>query len=187
LKTETHLFLFDTLPTNPSEALQAVLSSSARYTCKTLGAENRQGNKELVANWRIDETPSPILRAIPGRTFRPSTPAGKQQVRAEVESATVVPFEYLFERERTAWDPPLSPEKPLLLPNGITGQIVLDEARGDNRAIGGWKLVRGLVSREGAVWERDQAALKLAAPESGSFILVSLRRRKRERIRERGR
>jgi len=184
LKTETHLFLFDTLPTDPWQALQGALSSRARYTCRTLGAENRQGNKELIANWRIDEIPSPVLRPVPGGIFRPTTPSGKQQVRAEVLRQSVVPFEYLFEREKVAWDPQFSADKPLLPPSVITDDIVLAEAKGDNRAVAGWKLVKGLVSREGSVWERDQAALKLAAPESGSFILVSLRRRERERIHE---
>ena len=184
LKTEAHLFIFDTLPKDPWQAVHGAFSSSARYTCKTLGAENRQGNKELMANWRIDETPSPVLKPVPGGTFRPSTPSGKQQVRAEVEGASVTPFEYFFEREKVAWDPQFSAEKPLVPTSEMMGEIVLAEAQGDNRAIGGWKLVKGLVSREGSVLERDQAALKLAAPESGSFILVSLRRRKRDRIRE---
>src|SRR5436853_5266848 len=61
LKTETHLFLFDTLPTTPWQALDLALSARARYTCITLGAENKQGNKELVAQWRIDGSPRPVL------------------------------------------------------------------------------------------------------------------------------
>ncbi len=40
-----------------------------------------------------------------------------------------------------------------------------------------WKLVTGLKPRVGEPRERDEAALQLASPESGSFILVSLRRR----------
>lgn len=43
LKTETHLFLFDTLPANPWQALDGALSANARYTCISHGAENKQG------------------------------------------------------------------------------------------------------------------------------------------------
>jgi hypothetical protein len=182
LKTETHLFLFDKLPSDPWQALNIALSSDARYTCKTLGAENLQGNMELKANWRIEETPTPILRAVPGAIFRPVTGSGKQQVRAEVQASTVVPFEYLFERARAGWDPQLGEEEFLHSPEGITDEIVLREARGDNKAVHGWKLVKGLVHRQGSSLEKDQAALKLASPDSGSFILVALRRRRTDRV-----
>lgn len=181
LKTETHLFLFDALPASPWQALHGARSAYAQYTCTTLGAENRQGNVELVADWRIDERPRPVLRAVPNRTFRPQTPAGKQQVRAEVKSKDVIPYEYLFERQTVEWDPEFSAETPLLPKIGHDNEIVLAEAQADNRVAGGWKLVKGLVTRQGALWEKDRAALQLAAPESGSFILVSLRRRKNER------
>jgi hypothetical protein len=96
----------------------------------------------------------------------------------------VIPFEYQFEREKIAWDPEFSEEKLIVPYNNRepSNRIMLTEARGDNRAMDGWMLVKGLVSREGPIWEKDQAALSLAAPESGSFILVSLRRRKKERF-----
>jgi hypothetical protein len=99
LKTETHLYLFDTLPANPRQALDGALSANAKYTCTTLGAENKQGNREVVADWRIDGSPRPVLTRVPGQTHRPRPPAGMQQVRAEVKSSTVISFEYLFERE----------------------------------------------------------------------------------------
>lgn len=180
LKTETHLFLFDTLPTTPWQALHGTISSYARYTCTTLGAENRQGNKELVANWRIDETPTPVLKPVAGGTFRPQTPTGKQQVRAEVKSKDVVPYEYLFERQIKEWDPEFTPGRSLLPVHEIHDEKALVEATANRRVTRGWKLVTGLVSRERAAYEKDQSALQLAAPESGSFILVSLRRRKKE-------
>ena len=58
----------------------------------------------------------------------------------------------------------------------------MDEARGGYRTVRSWKLVKGLAPRLGAAREKDEVALKLAAPDSGSFILVSLRRRRRDRI-----
>ena len=42
LKTETHLFLFDTFPATPQQALDLARRASARYTCITLGAENKE-------------------------------------------------------------------------------------------------------------------------------------------------
>jgi hypothetical protein len=84
-----------------------------------------------------------------------------------------VPYEYLFERERKEWDPVFSAEKPLVPMTGTKKIVVLAEARGGYRNPS-WKLVKGLVPRESSARVRDQAALTLAAPDSGSFILVSL-------------
>lgn len=178
LKTETHLYLFDTLPPDPWQALDTALSSPARYTCKTLGADNKQGNQALLANWHIVEAPLPELRRVPSGTYQPTTPPGKQQVRAEVETADIVPYEYQFEREKIGWDPQFATDSSIHPPREIRNEIALKEARGDNRARDGWKLVTGLAPRTGTALEKDQAALKLASPESGSFILVSLRRRR---------
>lgn len=55
----------------------------------------------------------------------------------------------------------------------------LGKRRGSEELAGSWQLVKGLVPRLGLAKESDEAALRLAAPESGSFILVSLRRRKK--------
>jgi hypothetical protein len=182
LRTETHLFLFDTLPTSPSQALHATHTSYARYTCTTLGAENRQGNIELVAHWRIDENPTPVFKPVLGRTFRPQTQPGKQQVRAEVKSKDIVPYEYLFEREITEWVPKFAEDAPFLPKIREGKEVALTEAQADHRVTDGWKLVKGLATRQDAFLEKDRAALLLAAPESGSFILVSLRRRKKDRF-----
>ncbi len=96
LRTETHLFLFDTLPTPPRQALDLAPSADARYTRITLGAENKQGNKEVVAHWRIGGSPRLVLTRVPGATYRPSPPAGMQQVRAEIKEPFVPPFEWRF-------------------------------------------------------------------------------------------
>lgn len=100
LKTETHLFLFDTLPATPREALDLARSARARYTCITLGAENRKGNREVIAQWLIDLSPRPVLSRVLGATHRPSPPAGMQQVRAEVKTSSVESFEWPQRRRR---------------------------------------------------------------------------------------
>jgi hypothetical protein len=202
LKTETHLFLFDTLPDTPRQALDLAPSASAHYTCITLGAENKQGNKELVAQWRLAVAPQPVLIRVPAATHRPSPPAGMQQVRAEIKAPSVESFEYLFEREGVAWDPEFAPDGELLVSSphealltkaprhleSTSNNIVLrdekelvfvEETRGNHSRVQSRKRVKGLIRRMGSPREKDEVALKLAAPESGSFILVSLRRRKR--------
>jgi hypothetical protein len=119
-----------------------------------------------------------------------------QQVRAKVEAPTINPFEYLFERPGAEWDPEFSDadalvpmsDKNALVP--LTDHkdllIVSEEARGGSYRIPRWKLVKGLRRREPSGHTPDERALKLAAPESGSFILVSVRGRRKDRIRDQG-
>ena len=102
-----------------------------------------------------------------------------QQVRAEIKVPSVPPLEYLFEREMVAWEPEFAASGELHLPAHKLDQAVLDEARAGYGDVQSWKLVKGLVPRLGAAREKDEAALRLATPESGSFVLVSLRHRRR--------
>jgi hypothetical protein len=180
LKTETHLFLFDTLPSDPWEAIHDARSADAQYNCKTLGAENRQGNRELTAHWRIEATPNPVLKSVPSSIYRPRTPSGMQQVRVEVSTASVGVFEYQFEREAKGWDPEFSLDHEVHPSREIGNEVALLEAQVDPKSPRAWKLVKGLIARQGYAKEKDQAALMLAAPDSGSFILVSLRRRRKD-------
>ncbi len=180
LKTELHLFLFETLPADPWEALNRAKDADARYTGRVLGADNKQGNLELSTDWRIDGRKPPVLRRVPGKKFRPGTAAGLQQVRAEVTQRYVVPFEYKFDRERKEWQPEFSADQVihsrLELMADQANQLAKDPditSSGD-----GWKLVTRLVPRVAFGKEPDAQALALAAPESGHFILVSLRRRR---------
>jgi hypothetical protein len=107
-----------------------------------------------------------------------------QQVRAEVEVGSVVSFEYLFERERFGWDPELSTNEQVHPSKEIISEVALAEARGGYKRTLEWKLVKGLVPRSGPAKEMDEVPLRLAAPDSGSFILVSLRRRPKDRFRQ---
>jgi hypothetical protein len=176
LKTEAHLFLFDTLPRTAREAMDRISAADASYKCIIQGVENSQGNREVTADWRVDLAPSPTLVTVPSRAFRPLTTSGMQQVRAKVDSSAFGPFDYFFDRPRAGWDPSLSDDRTPVSPSSkaqnIGGRATPQLTYGE-----GWRLVTGLTPRAGEPRERDQAALKLAAPESGSFVLVSLRRR----------
>jgi hypothetical protein len=179
LKTEAHLFLFETLPANPWEALRRAAVADGRYTCRILGADNKQGNREVETDWQIEGKAPPILNNVPSRSFRPATSSGMQQVRAEVLSPGVLPFEYLFEQEKVEWEPEYSDYSQLYAVRpSDKRQLAVKDDPDDRNPNKGWSLVKGLVRRDERR-ERDQLALQLASPDSGSFILVSLRRRRR--------
>jgi hypothetical protein len=102
-----------------------------------------------------------------------------QQVRAEVETPSVKAYEYLFEREKAAWWPIFS-DREELHPDGAPAEpFPISDTPWQRESHLGWRLVSGLRQSEGAPLEKNAAALELAKPESGSFILVSLRRRGR--------
>jgi hypothetical protein len=181
-RTEVHLYLFDSLPATPWDALNRAREAHAAFTCKVLGADNGRGNLEVVANWRIEGSTTPKLKAVPSGTFRPSTKVGMQQVRAEVVSTSVCPFEYRFDREKKDWQPEFDKDA-ILFPDGTDDETfqLRGMQAGRRHLEKGWNLVKGLIPLEGFSKEKDEAALKLAAPESGSFLLVALRRRRRDR------
>lgn len=176
LKTEVHLFLYESLPADPISAINSVSSATRCYTCQTIGVENGQGNREVSVDWVIDG--SWALASAPSATFRPSTPAGMQQVRAKVLDASLSSYEYAFERERSGWDPIYSEVDVIDVSEpSLSHDAARREARGD-RQIDAWRLVTSLEPRSGSQFETDQKALNRATPESGAFILVSLRRRR---------
>lgn len=176
LKTEVHLFLYNNLPADPISAINSVSGARRRYTCQTIGVENGQGNREVSVDWVIDG--SWALTPVPSATFRPSTPVGMQQVRAKVVNTSVLSYEYAFERERTGWDPAYSEVDVInVSESSLADDVARREARGD-RQINKWRLVTSLEPRSGSQFETDQKALNRATPESGAFILVSLRRRR---------
>ena len=204
LQAEVHLFLFSALPATSDEALAKASSAVARYKARIEGAENRQGNREVVANWQVDLVPKPRLSRVTSGVLRPAPRGRMQQVRAEFEGTTIESYDYRFERERLDWEPVLSPSeavsatrKPTDLPvpmGAQTALLPLTERHGEpskprrasdrqdaERAVDAWSLVSELRSRSGPAFEKDRASLDLARPESGAFILVSVQRRKRKR------
>ena len=105
-----------------------------------------------------------------------------QQVRAEVEGLALEPVEYLFGREAKVWEPVLDPTD-----ESIDRSLVTQEGRRRGRTRErraekldrNWALVRGFELRGGTRREPDQLALERASPESGEFILVALKTRRR--------
>jgi len=182
LATETHLYLFDTLPANPSEAIHHLEDATACFTCRTLGADNKQGNVEVHADWRIENAFAPTLIPVTGARYRPATGSGMQQVRAEVQRLGIDPYEYSFENDKMMWTPIYAKDVEERIGGSRNYGIVreLPQAAKDYSHGESWSLVQGLEPRK-IDKPRDQVALDFARPESGSFLLVALRRRQRGR------
>jgi hypothetical protein len=198
LQAEVHLFLFNVLPATPEDALARASSAIAFYQGRIEGAENRQGNREVVADWQVDVAPVPRLTRVPTGVYRPAPRMGMQQVRAEIEGTIQDTFDYRFERERQGWDADLSTVERVSIPrekmqsseslNRVPMIVAETEEAGRKRSpdrpdaeriVQSWRLVTGLRRRAGPAFEKDREALDLARPESGAFILVSVQRRKR--------
>jgi len=177
MKTEVHLFLFDKLPATAWSALELAATAKAGYTCTTRGVENGQGNLEINADWEIQVAGITTLAPVQGGILRPQPNAGMQQVCAEVILSAVEPFEYLFENARKKWDPVYVSTECLASMGSPSNTVDRWRDTDDSYGAVGWQLVKGLVPRDMANREKDQEALNLAAPESGSFILVALGRR----------
>jgi hypothetical protein len=194
LNAQAHIFLFDNLPQYPREALNRTSTAAASYACRIVGADNRQGNREVVADWEISAKPVPVLRPVPGARFQTNTGPDMQQVRVEVTSTRVDTFDYVFQREKVGWDPifydddqsaPVAGHASIDLVK--SGRILTSQTENPNvrneATRGGkvmtWRLVKGLTRRSGLTRERDEPRLLLVGPESDSFILVSVGRRRR--------
>lgn len=180
LDTETHLFLFATLPPSPWDALRLASTADAYFKCKTLGADNKQGNLEVEADWHIKHSPKPAIINEPTGVFRPTPRSDMQQVRAEVESSDLSIYEYLFERATAKWEPVFAEEEALYA-QGLDDDVGIADANVPYRKHRSeeWKRVQSLAPVSGGRREKDEKALRLASPDSGSFIMVSLRRREK--------
>jgi hypothetical protein len=99
-----------------------------------------------------------------------------QQVRVKVWNKVFDKFEYLFEGKKVSWEPIFNEEsavRPAQSERELLQSLKLVPPEDND-----WFLVRGLSSGEPAGSATYLQALKESAPESGSFILFSLRRRK---------
>jgi hypothetical protein len=174
-QSEVHIYLFSKRPATPFEGLARLDQAVASLWCQVLGLEDEQGGVELRADWYFDSRTNPELKRVTP-PFRPITSPGMQQVRVKVWNQVFARFEYLFGSKRTAWQPVFSKTAVIQAPK--EGEEVLRSLDLVPREEGDWFLVEGLSSEEPADSTRYREALRLSAPESGTYILFSLRRRK---------
>jgi HKD family nuclease len=172
--TEVHIYIFPTLPPSPAHALGQLASASASLWCTTAGLEMDGGGQQLHADWYIDNRRQPELKNAP-KPFQPTPAPGMEQVRVKVTGPVFGKFEYLFDRGRVDWMPLFDDEAPIVAPEDARALLVhLSLVPQEDLP---WHRVRGLVPAEPAGSEGYQLALRESAPESGVFILFSLRRR----------
>ena len=179
LRAEVHIYVFRTVPPSPAQALGQLSSASARLWCKTEGLEMGRGGVELRANWYIDDRRCPELKTTP-KPFRPRPAAGMQQGRVRVAGPVFGNFEYLFDRGRIDWVPLFDEQGSVEAPapdREVLGS--LDLVPGEDLP---WQRVRGLAPAELMESTGYEQALRESAPDSGSFVLFSLRRRGGEQV-----
>jgi HKD family nuclease len=172
--TEVHIYIFATIPPSPGHALGQLASANASLWCTTTGLEMDGGGQQLHADWYIDNRRQPDLKRAPN-PFQPTPAPGMEQVRVKVVGPVYGKFEYLFERGRVDWIPLFDEEIPVSASADARALLVpLNLVPPEDLP---WQRVRGLVAAEPAGSEGYQVALRESSPDSGAFILFSLRRR----------
>jgi len=171
--TEVHIYIFSTIPPSPADALGQLASASASLWCTTAGLEMDGGGQQLHADWYIDNRRQPELKQAP-HPFQPKPAIGMEQVRVKVTGPVYGKFKYLFDRGRCDWIPLFEEDSPITPPEEARAMLVpLNLVPQEDLP---WHRVRALVPAEAAGSESYQAALRQSSPESGEFILFSLRR-----------
>jgi hypothetical protein len=174
-QAEVHIYLFPKQPQTPFEGLARLDDAVGSLWCQVLGLEDEQGGIELLADWYLDSRTNPELKPAP-KPFKPNTPPGMQQVRVKVWNQVFDRFEYLFESKKTTWEPIFDEKKAIRPPpqeRELLRSLKLVPPEDTE-----WFLVRGFSRGEPTGGEAYNEALRASAPESGAFILFSLRRRK---------
>jgi hypothetical protein len=108
--------------------------------------------------------------------FRPKPSPGMQQVRVKVWNRVFDRFEYLFEGKKKSWEPIF--DEHTAIRTAPSERDFLKSLELVPPEDNDWFLVRGFSSGEPTGSEAYREALRLSAPESGAYILFSLRRRK---------
>jgi hypothetical protein len=174
LATDVHFYIFPTVPYSPAQALHQLKAASASLWCKTIGLESDGGGEELRADWFIDNARNPHLKPTP-KPFKPKAGHGMEQVRVTVSGPVFGNFDYLFDRGRGEWLPVFDDEVQLAAADEAQSMLLSLNLIPQEHLP--WQRVRGLVPAEASGSEGYEVALREAAPQSGSFILFSLRRR----------
>ena len=177
LNAEVHLFLFDTLPLTPAQELNQLHTAKQSFWCRTIGLEDDSGGFEFRADWEIQNSTKPILSKTTS-PFRPTTQPHMQQVRLVLRNKVYQAFEYLFGSDRSSWLPSLDNEGQIRAEQDQRGFLISLKLIPPEHLE--WYRVNNLVPADDPSDEGYRKALVDMSPESGSYIVMSLRRRKRK-------
>lgn len=175
LRAEVHIYLFSNLPPTATVGLSKLDEAQKALWCRTIGLEDQQGGVELRADWYIDNRSNPTLRrTVP--PFRPTPSPGMQQVRVKVWNQVFDRYEYLFHTKKAQWEPVF--DKQSAIQASEEEQLLLRKMNLIPPEDKPFLLVKDLRSIEAEGSEAYKHALREASPESGNFILLSMRRKK---------
>jgi hypothetical protein len=175
LKAEVHVYVFEKLPSSPSEALACLDSALASYWCRAVGLEEGRGGVELRAEWQLSDLMHPLLQRTP-KPFRPRPCSDMQQVRVQVYNKVIGKFLYSFGPNPTGWIPEIDPNRVVRVdPRERNMLKELDLIPAEDQE---WFLVNGL-SRLGLPTDNKPylLALERLSPKAGAYVLMSLRRK----------
>lgn len=174
INAEVHMYLFSTAPSSPVTALAHVGNAAHSLWCRVEGLEADGGAAELAADWFIDDRFQPDLQRTP-KPFRPLPSPGMRQVRVRVYNDVRGKFEYFFESNGQRWIPVLD-DANAIVPSEDVGSLLrpLNLIPREDQP---WQRVQDLVPEAPEYGVAYQEALKQTSPDSGAYILFSLRRR----------
>jgi len=176
LQAEVHLYLFDSLPQSPFQALSQLAQARASFWCRTIGIEDDRGGTELRAAWHVGG-PRPVIRVAP-KPFRPTPAADMQQVRVKAHKEVRGDFDYLFEVGKPTFEPVFDRDNAVTLPPHAAERFEALRIVPPEHLP--WFRVTGLRREEEPVERaRYREALRKLSPAEGAFILMSMRRRSR--------
>lgn len=178
LRAEVHVYLYDTLPKSPAQALRQLATAKKSIWCVTIGIEDDRGGKELQAQWRVNSIARPTLTRVP-RPFRPSPAPDMQQVRIRTRYSVHDAYEYLFDPAKPTFQPVFDQEAALTLSPELARHFEALKIVPPEHLP--WFRVTGIRKAEvSAPDDPYHAVLRRLTPGEGSFILISRRRRLRE-------
>ena len=170
-RAEVHLYIFDRLPSSPEEALRraALGQATASRWCRVEGLQRDRSGVELKANWSFSSQDQAALRRVE-EPFRPDPKPDTQQILAAIYKEVWTPYEYLFVEPTLGQLPVLDDE----------------QSAADFQSLGSvsekWPLVRDLRAAEpDEATTHYHEVLRQLNPKSGSYLLLSQRRRRRDR------
>jgi hypothetical protein len=175
LSADIHLYVFAKLPSSPQEAL-GNLDQSRGFRCKMNGLNVTNQIRGMQVDWFMNDARRAHLEKAP-KEFRPSKGPDMQQVSVKIESNIGIKYEYLFDEE-DSWS--AVTDSNCVVQVAEQFRKLGPGADRPSRAGKSWALVKTIDKASTRKWDKKSLAIEKLSPKSGTFLLVSLRRRNRD-------